>query len=141
MKASVYNGPPNVRVKNVKDATVVGVFDERHEADRAIDDLVKAGVRNNQIGVVTRDAQGKTVVKKRGGRVTRGLRSRRGRCRRSRHRRTCGAGSSGWRHSRDWPRHCCGNSRAILTNAAGGAAIAGLSGALIGWGMPEEHAK
>ena len=66
MKALVYNEPRNVRVKNVKDATVVGVFDERHEADRAIDDLVKAGVRNDQIGVVTRDAQGKTVVKKRG---------------------------------------------------------------------------
>ena len=29
----------------------------------------------------------------------------------------------------------------ILTNAAGGAAIAGLTGALIGWGIPEEDAK
>ena len=47
-------------------STVVGVFNERHEADRAIDDLVKAGFRNDQIGVVTRDAQGKTVVKNQG---------------------------------------------------------------------------
>ena len=47
-------------------STVVGVFNDRHEADRAIDDLVKAGFRNDQIGVVTRDAQGKTVVKKQG---------------------------------------------------------------------------
>src|ERR1017187_510679 len=47
-------------------STVVGVFNERHEADRAIDDLVKAGFRNDQIGVVTRDSQGKNVVKNQG---------------------------------------------------------------------------
>jgi hypothetical protein len=29
----------------------------------------------------------------------------------------------------------------ILLNAVGGAAIAGLTGALIGWGIPEEDAK
>ena len=47
-------------------STVVGVFNERYEADRAIDDLVKAGFRNDQIGVVTRDPQGRTVVKHKG---------------------------------------------------------------------------
>ena len=47
-------------------STVVGVFNESSEADRAIDDLVKAGFRNDQIGVITRDPQGKTVVKKEG---------------------------------------------------------------------------
>ena len=45
---------------------VVGVFNERGEADRAIDDLVEAGFRNNQIGVITRDPQGRTVVKREG---------------------------------------------------------------------------
>jgi len=29
----------------------------------------------------------------------------------------------------------------ILLNAAGGAAIAGIAGALIGWGIPEEDAR
>src|SRR5206468_12801907 len=29
----------------------------------------------------------------------------------------------------------------ILVNAAGGAAVAGIAGALIGWGVPEEDAK
>ena len=29
----------------------------------------------------------------------------------------------------------------ILLNAAGGAAIAGIAGSLIGWGIPEEDAK
>ena len=39
------------------------------------------------------------------------------------------------------PAIAAGTLATILTNAAGGAAIAGLSGALIGWGIPEEHAK
>ena len=29
----------------------------------------------------------------------------------------------------------------VLLNAAGGAAIAGIAGALVGWGIPEEDAK
>jgi hypothetical protein len=39
------------------------------------------------------------------------------------------------------PAIAAGTLATILTNAAGGAAVAGLSGALIGWGVPEEHAK
>ena len=39
------------------------------------------------------------------------------------------------------PAIAAGTLATILTNAAGGAAIAGLGGALIGWGVPEEHAK
>ena len=125
-----------------KCSTVVGVFDERSEADRAIDDLVKAGFRNDQIGVVTRDPQGKTVVQKEGeaethaasGAVTGAV---------------AGAGIGGLVGLGVLagvipvigPAIAAGTLATILTNAAGGAAIAGLGGALIGWGIPEEHAK
>ena len=123
-------------------STVVGVFNERHEADRAIDDLIKAGFRNDQIGVVTRDAQGKTVVKNQGEAESHagsgaavGV--------------AAGAGIGGLVGLGVLagvipvigPAIAAGTLATILTNAAGGAAIAGLSGALIGWGIPEEHAK
>lgn len=123
-------------------STVVGVFYERHEADRAIDDLVKAGFRNDQIGVITRDAQGKTDVKQEGedethaatGAVTGAV---------------AGAGVGGLVGLGVLagvipvigPAIAAGTLATILTNAAGGAAVAGLGGALIGWGIPEEHAK
>src|SRR5205085_1981109 len=39
------------------------------------------------------------------------------------------------------PALALGTLGTILVNAAGGAAIAGLAGALIGWGIPEEDAS
>ncbi len=123
-------------------STVVGVFYERHDADRAIDELVKAGFRDDQIGVVSRDPQGKTVIEKEGevethaaaGAATGAV---------------AGAGIGGLVGLGVLagvipvigPAIAAGTLATILTNAAGGAAIAGLGGALIGWGMPEEHAK
>ena len=123
-------------------STVVGVFNERSAADRAIDDLIQSGFRNDQIGVVTRDPQGKTVVKNQGeaethsgeGGVVGAI---------------AGAGIGGLVGLGVLagvipvigPAIAAGTLATILTNAAGGAAIAGLSGALIGWGIPEEHAK
>jgi hypothetical protein len=123
-------------------STVVGVFTERINADRVVDELVKAGFRNDQIGVVTRDPQGTTVVTKEGeadtygasGAVTGAV---------------AGAGIGGLVGLGILagvvpvigPAIAAGTLATILTNAAGGAAIAGLGGALIGWGVPEEHAK
>ncbi|HEV8002808.1 MAG TPA: general stress protein [Planctomycetaceae bacterium] len=123
-------------------ATVVGVFKERLEADRAIDDLLTAGFRNDQIGVLSRDAKGKTVDKNSAekethmsdGAVTGAV---------------AGAGVGGLIGLGVLagvvpvlgPAIAAGTLATILTNAAGGAAVAGLSGALIGWGIPEEHAK
>jgi hypothetical protein len=123
-------------------STVVGVFTERSNADRVVDELVKAGFRNDQIGVVTRDPQGKTVVKKEGdadtytasGAVTGAV---------------AGAGIGGLVGLGILagvvpvigPAIAAGTLATILTNAAGGAAIAGLGGALIGWGVSEEDAK
>ncbi|MHB8970761.1 MAG: general stress protein [Pirellulaceae bacterium] len=124
-------------------STVVGVFNERSEADRAIDDLVKAGFRNDQIGVVTRDPQRKTVVKKEEEEAETHAAST------AATGAVAGAGIGGLVGLGVLagvipvigPAIAAGTLGTILSNAAGGAAIAGLSGALIGWGVPEEHAK
>ena len=42
-------------------ATTVGVFATREAAERAVTDLKKSGYRDDQIGVVGKDASGKTV--------------------------------------------------------------------------------
>jgi hypothetical protein len=123
-------------------STVVGVFDKRINADQAIDALSQAGFRNEEIGLVTRDDQGKPVVQKKGEVETNagkgasvGL--------------VAGAGIGGLVGLGVLagvipvigPAIAAGTLATILSNAAGGAAIAGLSGALIGWGIPEKHAK
>jgi Heat induced stress protein YflT domain len=123
--------------------TVIGVFNNRTSADDAIDALCKAGFGKDQIGVVTRDEEGKTVIQKKGeteakkisSGATAGL--------------VAGAGIGGLVGLGVLagvipvigPAIAAGTLGTILSNAAGGAAIAGLSGALIGWGVPEEHAK
>jgi uncharacterized membrane protein len=123
-------------------STVVFVFDDRHEVDRAIDDLVEDGFRNDQIGVVTRDTQGKTVAKHQGEAETHaGSGAVVGAA--------AGAGIGGLVGLGVLagvipvigPAIAAGTLATILTNVAGGAAIAGLTGALIGWDIPEEHAK
>jgi uncharacterized membrane protein len=123
--------------------TVVGVFNNRTDAERAIEALGKAGFRNDQIGVVTRDEQGKTVVQKKGETEAKnvGTGATAGAI--------AGAGIGGLIGLGVLsgvipvigPAIAAGTLGTILSNAAGGAAIAGLSGALIGWGVPEEHAK
>ena len=42
----------------VQKSTVVGVFEDRQQADRAIDELRKAGFRDDQIGVAMRYDEG-----------------------------------------------------------------------------------
>jgi hypothetical protein len=122
--------------------TVVGVFDRRPQAERAIEDLGKAGFSSSQIGLMARDQKEKTVAKQVGeaesnaeiGGIAGAL---------------AGAGVGGLVGLGVLagvipvigPAIAAGTLATILSNAAGGAALAGLSGALIGWGVPEEHAK
>jgi hypothetical protein len=117
-------------------STVVGVFHERSEADRAINDLVRAGFRNDQIGVVTRDPQ--SVAKNKGEAETQtGTGAVAGAI--------AGAGVGGIVGLGVLvgvipvigPAIAAGTLATILSNTTGGAAI----GALIGRGVPEEHAK
>jgi len=39
-------------------STVVGVFEDRQQANQAVSDLLKAGFRQDQIGVAMRHAEG-----------------------------------------------------------------------------------
>src|SRR5512142_3295701 len=42
-------------------STVVGVFEDRRQADAAINELRQASFREDQIGVATRQAEGETL--------------------------------------------------------------------------------
>jgi uncharacterized membrane protein len=124
--------------------TVVGVFDDRHEADQAIDDLRRAGFDRDHIGVIVRDASGKTVAT-RGDNEESTSHAASGAVAGA----VTGAGVGGLIGLGViqgvipviGPALAAGTLATILTNAAGGAALAGLAGALIGWGIPDEHAK
>jgi len=132
--------------------TVVGVFEDRDTADRAIDALRSAGFGPEQIGVVTRgdetsrlprnadinmdgvdddDAaadragEGASIGALSGAAIG-GL---------------VGLGVLSGVIPVIGPALAGGTLAVILSNAAGGAAIAGVAGALLGWGIPEEEAR
>jgi len=128
-------------MNKAKQTVAVGVFETRREADQAVEQLRQAGFRSDQIGVAARDSDGtkKTAKNKSeaenvgGGAVAGAL---------------AGAGIGGLIGLGVLagvipvigPAIAGGTLGVILSNAAGGAAIAGLSGALIGWGMSKEDA-
>ena len=126
--------------------TVVGVFHDQGDADRAVADLRQAGFRKDQLGIVMRDSEGRAVTRNTTKSAVKaeeqaedgavagvvigagfgGL---------------IGAGVIGGAIPVIGPAIAAGTLATILTNVAAGAAIAGLGGALIGWGLPEEQAK
>src|SRR5688572_20922418 len=116
--------------------TVVGVFESHSAADRAVDELRRAGFREDQIGFAARD--GKT--QKEGGTYA-GEGALAGVA--------AGAGIGGLIGLGVLsgvlpvigPAIAAGTLGVILANAAAGAAIAGLAGTLIGWGVSEDDAK
>jgi uncharacterized protein (TIGR02271 family) len=124
--------------------TAIAIFDDRAQAQRAIEQLKRAGFTDKEIGVTARDGtdmdggrpletdKGETHAKQ--GAVA-GV--------------TAGAGVGAL-----WglgilagvlpaigPAIAGGTLAAILSSAAAGAATAGVAGALIGLGIPEEEAK
>jgi len=127
-------------------STVVGVFSDRDQADRAIDSLLDSGFSRDQIGVITKDRASKTssvdvddstsdTAENAGTGAAVGA--------------AAGAGIGGLVGLGVLsgvipvigPAIAAGTLGVILSNAAGGAAVAGLVGALTGWGVPEEHAN
>jgi len=122
--------------------TVVGVFETRAEADRAVDELRRAGFREDQIGVVARDADGNVTTT---GKDKEGSYAGEGAVAGA----VAGAGIGGLVGLGIvagvipviGPAIAAGTLGTILLNAAGGAAIAGIAGALIGMGVPEEEAE
>jgi len=130
-------------------STVVGVFADRTQADRAIDALYNAGFRSDQIGVVMRDQDG--VGSSRSGTLTdtntdeaaanAGTGAMAGAAAGVGIGGLIGLGVLAGVVPVIGPAIAAGTLGVILSNAAGGAAVAGLAGSLIGWGVPEEHAR
>ena len=123
-------------------STVVGVFEDRRQADTAINELRQAGFREDQIGVATRRAEGETLeatTAEEGSRAGTGAITGA----------LAGAGLGGLVGLGViagvipviGPVIAGGTLAAILANAAGGAAIGGLVGALAGSGIPEEETQ
>jgi len=123
-------------------STVVGVFEDRQAADRAVTELKRAGFRDDQIGVAMRHTEGATGTTKTSGGDTYaeeggvagiltglGLGA------------LAGLGVLSGVIPVVGPAIAAGTLGVILSNAAAGAAVAGLTGALIGYGIPEEEAK
>jgi len=122
-------------------STVVGVFHDRADADRAVDELRKAGFRNDQIGVVAKRDETHDVAtdadegSHAGSGALAGM--------------VAGAGIGGLVGLGIiagvipvlGPIIAGGTLATILANAAGGAALAGVAGALIGAGVPEHEAE
>lgn len=121
-------------------ATLIGVFEHRDQADRAVEELRRAGFRENQLGVVgrndtqTTDATAATHGSHTGSGAAVGA--------------ALGAGVGGLVGLGILagvipvigPIIAGGALATILANAAGGAVIAGIAGALAGLGIPEEEA-
>lgn len=128
-------------------STTVGVFQDKAQADRAVDALFDAGFNTNQIGVVTRDlpthrstARPDAVQNADAGDnatagATAGV--------------VTGAGIGalvGWGVLAGaipvvGPALFAGTLGVLATNAAGGAAAVGILGALTGWGVSEDQAR
>ena len=120
-------------------STVVGVFEDHQEADRAVEELRRAGFGNEQIGVVAPDPnKGDATATEKGSKAAGGAITGA----------IAGAGVGGLVGLGILagvipvigPVIAGGTLAVILANAAGGAAIAGLVGALVGLGIPEEEA-
>src|SRR5262249_37651106 len=124
-------------------STVVGVFDDRLQADRAIDELRRAGFRDDQIGVAMRcDAEDAATG---GATATEGTHAGTGAV-------TgvvaglglgalAGLGVLSGVIPVIGPAIAGGTLGVILSNAAVGAGVGGLVGALAGAGVPEDEAQ
>jgi len=122
-------------------STVMGVFESHAQADRAVDALRRAGFQNDRIGVVARNEKG-TVTTTGAGEETYAEEGAIAGA-------VAGAGIGGLVGLGViagvipviGPAIAAGTLGTILLNAAGGAAIATVTGALIGLGIPEEEAE
>jgi len=123
-----------------KKPTVIAVFESKHQADRAIADLKAAGFTDDDLGMVHKNAEGKVVhsddedTYAEEGAVAGAVAGAGAGA-------LIGAGVLAGVIPVIGPVLAVGALGTILLNAAGAAAIAGIAGALIGWGIPEEDAE
>jgi len=123
--------------------TTAGVFMTREAAEKAIAELRTSGYRDDQIGLIMRDASGKTVKTDGTGQLSTnaGEGAALGAAVGAAAGAGIGAGILAGVIPVIGPVIALGTLGTLLVNAAGGAAIAGLAGGLIGWGIPEEDAR
>lgn len=123
-------------------STTVGVFEDRLQADRAVDELRRAGFRDDQIGVAMRHDAGDmndvveadSVESEAGTGAVTGIMTGLGLGA------LAGLGVLSGVIPVIGPAIAGGTLGIILSNAAIGAGVGGLVGALVGAGVPEEHA-
>ena len=123
-----------------KPTPAVGVFETKARADQAVADLKAAGFTDAEIGMVHRDSEGHTVKSGAADETNAAEGAAIGAA--------TGAGVAGLVSLGVsfgvipviGPILAVGPLAAALISAAGGAAAAGIGGALIGWGIPEEDA-
>jgi uncharacterized protein (TIGR02271 family) len=126
---------------DTKMGTVVGVFHDREQARHAVSQLRRAGFRDDQIGVIARDASDRAAATD----DATGTHAEEG---------AIAGVAAGAGLGALWglgiaagllpgigPVIAGGTLAAILASAATGAAAAGIAGALIGAGIPEEEAQ
>jgi len=126
--------------KTGRNSSVVGVFNTREEAERAVERLMTQGYTRDQVGIIGKNAEGKVVAQTAdeghpGEGAAIGAATGAG---------VAGLVSLGISYGlipAIGPILAMGPLAAALLSAAGGAAAASLAGALIGWGVPEEDAK
>jgi len=124
-----------------KHSTIVGVFEDRAMADKAVAELLKGGFRQDQIGVAMQHGEaGDTSASDdegshAGSGATAGVLTGLGLGA------LAGLGVLAGVIPVVGPAIAAGTLGVVLSNAAAGAGIAGLVGALIGAGVPEHEAK
>lgn len=127
------------RKNKLKRATAIGVFATRSEAEAALRDLRAAGFGEDRLGLVARNAAGELVDEAgdtyadegavAGALAGAGIGA------------LVGIGVISHVIPVIGPAVVGGTLGVVLSNAVGGAAVAGIAGALIGWGIPEEDAQ
>jgi hypothetical protein len=121
--------------------TTVGVFKTRAAAEKAIADLRAAGYSDDQIGMVAKDASGKTVTTNAAGETKAAEGAAIGAATGAVATAAVGAGIMAGVIPVIGPVLAMGPLAVTLLNAAGGAAVAGIAGALVGLGIPDADAK
>jgi len=124
-----------------KRSVVVGVFEDRRQADKAVSELRQAGFRDDQIGVAMRHAEGTTsdaTGTETGTHVEEGALT--GVLAGLGLGALAGLGVLSGVIPVIGPAIAAGTLGVILSNAALGAGVIGLAGALVGAGVPEDEA-
>jgi hypothetical protein len=126
-------------------STIVGVFDDRLQADRAVDELRRAGFRDDQVGVAMRydagSAADEAVDTTDAGETAAGTGAITGVLTGLGLGALAGFGVLSGVIPVIGPAIASGTLGVILSNAAAGAGVGGLVGALVGAGVPEDEAQ